>query len=96
MHCHLLRKNRRLREQVEQGLIPPPPEMLPMGKQLLSLSQLASLPTRTVTDNRRMSVITIPVDDTCVICLDKIKSGDTVRQLPCNHEYHCTCIGKAT
>ncbi|KAI9251522.1 hypothetical protein BDA99DRAFT_608180 [Phascolomyces articulosus] len=48
MHCHLLRKNRRLRERVEQGLVPPPPDMLPMGKQLLDESQLNNLPTRTI------------------------------------------------
>ena len=48
MHCHLLRKNKRLRERVEQGLVPPPPEMLPMGKQLLDESQLNNLPTRTI------------------------------------------------
>ena len=51
MHCHLLRKNRRLRERVEQGLVPPPPEMLPMGKQLLDESQLSNLPTRTIGGN---------------------------------------------
>ncbi|KAI9494739.1 hypothetical protein BDB00DRAFT_871020 [Zychaea mexicana] len=48
MHCHLLRKNRRLRERVEQGLVPPTPDMLPMGKQLLDESQLSTLPTRTI------------------------------------------------
>lgn len=48
MHFHLVRKNRILRQQVEAGLIPPPPEMLPMGKQLLDSDQLDKMPTRTI------------------------------------------------
>ncbi|KAI9497930.1 hypothetical protein BDB00DRAFT_755863, partial [Zychaea mexicana] len=32
-------------------------------------------------------------DDSCVICLDGFSSGDSVRKLPCGHEYHCECIG---
>ncbi|KAI9318218.1 hypothetical protein BX666DRAFT_1606567 [Dichotomocladium elegans] len=48
MHCHLVRKNARLRRQVAQGLIPAPPEMLPMGKQLLDPIYLGKLRTRTI------------------------------------------------
>ncbi|KAI9257934.1 hypothetical protein BDA99DRAFT_440799, partial [Phascolomyces articulosus] len=33
------------------------------------------------------------VEDSCVICLDEFSLGDTVRKLPCSHEYHCECIG---
>ncbi|KAI7847637.1 hypothetical protein BDC45DRAFT_451535 [Circinella umbellata] len=33
------------------------------------------------------------VEVSCVICLDEFSSGDTVRKLPCGHEYHCECIG---
>ncbi|CAO3630092.1 unnamed protein product [Cunninghamella blakesleeana] len=29
---------------------------------------------------------------TCVICLELYKEGQKVRQLPCEHEYHCDCI----
>ncbi|KAG2216711.1 hypothetical protein INT45_005664 [Circinella minor] len=32
------------------------------------------------------------VEVSCVICLDEFSSGDTVRKLPCGHEYHCECI----
>lgn len=32
-------------------------------------------------------------DAMCVICLDEFSAGETVRQLPCGHEYHCECIG---
>ncbi|ORX56903.1 hypothetical protein DM01DRAFT_1238084 [Hesseltinella vesiculosa] len=31
-------------------------------------------------------------EDACVICLDDFTQGDTVRKLPCGHEYHCECI----
>lgn len=31
-------------------------------------------------------------DAMCVICLDEFSAGETVRQLPCGHEYHCECI----
>ncbi|KAI8137142.1 hypothetical protein BJV82DRAFT_363989 [Fennellomyces sp. T-0311] len=34
-------------------------------------------------------------EDSCAICLEKVQHGDMVRQLPCKHEYHCECIGKA-
>jgi hypothetical protein len=30
----------------------------------------------------------------CVICLEPFVSGDILRRLPCNHEYHKDCIGK--
>ncbi|CAO3592605.1 unnamed protein product [Absidia cylindrospora] len=32
-------------------------------------------------------------DNACVICLDSLDVGQKVRQLPCEHEYHCHCIG---
>ncbi|KAG0188480.1 hypothetical protein DFQ28_004790 [Apophysomyces sp. BC1034] len=32
--------------------------------------------------------------DSCVICLDSFSAGDAVRRLPCDHEYHCECIGR--
>lgn len=35
-------------------------------------------------------------DAMCVICLDEFSAGETVRQLPCGHEYHCECIGMFT
>ncbi|ORZ00404.1 hypothetical protein BCR43DRAFT_485156 [Syncephalastrum racemosum] len=104
MHWHLVRKNRRLREQVEQGLIPPPPDMLPMGKQMLTPAQLEMFPLRTVSKkssvapvaSKRNSIITsdgqILDEDCCVICLEKVDEGDVVRELPCKHDYHQNCI----
>lgn len=33
--------------------------------------------------------------EACVICLDEFGLGESVRKLPCGHEYHCECIGKS-
>lgn len=39
-------------------------------------------------------IIKMETSNMCVICLEPFKLGEQVRELPCNHEYHCTCIGK--
>ncbi|KAI7867659.1 hypothetical protein BDF14DRAFT_1742880 [Spinellus fusiger] len=39
------------------------------------------------------TILSIPeTREACVICLDEFSKGDTIRQLPCHHEYHCECI----
>ncbi|CAO0798108.1 unnamed protein product [Mucor circinelloides] len=92
MHWHIWRKRKRQQYLIEQGLIPIPVEMLPMGKQIFEESQLETLfPKQTMTDsNHRASSEDQPV---CVICLDTIQIGSLIRRLPCEHEYHCKCIG---
>ncbi|RKP39597.1 hypothetical protein BJ085DRAFT_5873, partial [Dimargaris cristalligena] len=30
----------------------------------------------------------------CTICLDRFRSGHYVRQLPCKHVFHTTCVDK--
>lgn len=92
MHWHIWRKRKRQQYLIEQGLIPVPVEMLPMGKQIFEESQLETLfPKQTMTDsNHRASSEDQPV---CVICLDTIQIGSLIRRLPCEHEYHCKCIG---
>jgi hypothetical protein len=34
------------------------------------------------------------VDDDCAICLDEFATGSRCRQLPCQHVFHSTCIGR--
>jgi hypothetical protein len=73
---------------IAQGLIPTPVEMLPMGKHILQQTQLETLfPAKEVTET--------PSDEAaaCVICLEPMSIGSKVRKLPCEHEYHCHCIG---
>lgn len=91
MHWHIWRKRKRQQYLIEQGLIPIPVEMLPMGKQIFEESQLEKLfPKQAMTENHRASNEDQPV---CVICLDNILIGSSIRKLPCEHEYHCKCIG---
>ncbi|KAL9550528.1 hypothetical protein MBANPS3_004691 [Mucor bainieri] len=93
MHWHIWRKRKRQQYLIEQGLIPTPVEMLPMGKHIFEEAQLEALfPKQTMADtgSHRASSEDQPV---CVICLDNIQIGSSIRRLPCEHEYHCKCIG---
>ncbi|KAI8646845.1 hypothetical protein BD408DRAFT_215134 [Parasitella parasitica] len=92
MHWHIWRKRKRQQHLIEQGLIPVPVEMLPMGKHIFEASQLEKLfPKQTkIDDNYGALNDDQPV---CVICLDTLLIGSTIRRLPCEHEYHCKCIG---
>ncbi|EDO41758.1 predicted protein, partial [Nematostella vectensis] len=47
---------------------------------------IAKLPTRTVKKDEEEEI------DSCPVCLDGYKSGEVIRILPCNHEYHKLCI----
>ena len=39
------------------------------------------------------AVASLPrVPSSCSICLDTFKQNDVIRQMPCNHEFHKTCI----
>ncbi|CAF5192793.1 unnamed protein product, partial [Rotaria magnacalcarata] len=33
-----------------------------------------------------------PTEESCVICLDIIKTGDTIRKLVCGHTFHHHCV----
>ncbi|CAF1210366.1 unnamed protein product [Adineta ricciae] len=46
---------------------------------------LTKIPLVNVTENP-------PTEESCVICLDTIKTGDTVRQLVCGHSFHHHCV----
>ncbi|KAI8068338.1 hypothetical protein BC940DRAFT_333088 [Gongronella butleri] len=126
MHLYLWRRNRRLQRLVDEGVLPAPPDMLPMGKALLKEQKLDLFPKTTVTQELIDSHRHVPTssstvsnsqkqlecverqqdvdsghggndddDDehyTCVICLEPMVVDQTIRQLPCNHDYHCTCI----
>lgn len=89
MHWHIWRKRRREEYLIAQGLLPMPVEMLPMGKHILQQEQLEKLfPVKEISEQ--------PNDDApgCVVCLESMAVGSKVRKLPCEHEYHCSCIGE--
>ncbi|ORZ05991.1 hypothetical protein BCR42DRAFT_427435 [Absidia repens] len=54
-----------------------------------SVNTTGQLSSKGVTLSRKSADID---DNTCVICLDALDVGQKVRQLPCEHEYHCHCI----
>jgi len=31
-------------------------------------------------------------EEECIICLESYQEGDTIRRLPCKHEFHSTCV----
>jgi len=51
----------------------------------LSLDQINQL---------RLHQIPIDLNDRCNICLSQIKSGETIRILECNHNFHSECLDK--
>jgi len=57
-------------------------------KQLLSAAKKAISKLKTVSFQHAAS----EEDDTCAICLEGYKDGDTLRILPCKHEFHKSCI----
>ncbi|OAD04489.1 hypothetical protein MUCCIDRAFT_108313 [Mucor lusitanicus CBS 277.49] len=94
MHWHIWRKRKRQQYLIEQGLIPTPVEMLPMGKHIFEEAQLEALfPKQTMTDDGSSHRSSSEDQPVCVICLDNIQIGSLIRRLPCEHEYHCKCIG---
>ena len=36
----------------------------------------------------------INLNERCNICLSKIKSGESIRKLECNHNFHSECLDK--
>jgi len=50
---------------------------------------LAVIPTATL----QIEDIDVPdVHETCAVCIDLFKVGDVVRNLPCRHQFHKSCI----
>jgi hypothetical protein len=46
---------------------------------------ISKIPLVTLTQNPQ-------IEESCVICLDNIKTGDTVRQIICGHTFHQQCV----
>ncbi|CAF2644604.1 unnamed protein product [Rotaria sp. Silwood2] len=46
---------------------------------------LTKIPLVTINEN-------LQAEESCVVCLDTIKEGDTVRELTCRHRFHQQCI----
>ncbi|KAJ3246447.1 E3 ubiquitin-protein ligase rnf13 [Chytriomyces hyalinus] len=45
-------------------------------------------------DLRQLSVDQDPVDTACSVCLEEYATGEEIRILPCNHEFHAKCVDK--
>ena len=39
-----------------------------------------------------IEILKEPIDNDCSICIDKLKIGNEVIKLPCNHLFHLNCI----
>lgn len=59
-------------------------------KQLLSAAKkaISKLKTRGFQDTQNSQ----ECEETCAVCLENYKDGETLRILPCKHEFHKTCI----
>jgi hypothetical protein len=49
----------------------------------LSNEDFEKLPTEILTEG---------IDNDCAICIDKLKKGNEIIKLPCNHKFHLNCI----
>ncbi|KAI8991843.1 hypothetical protein BDF20DRAFT_909568 [Mycotypha africana] len=94
MHWHLWRKRKRQEYLVEQGLIPIPVEMLPMGKHIFEESKLEEyFPSENLDDEKLLNLNNSSNEPLlCVVCLENLTIGSKIRTLPCKHIYHCHCI----
>lgn len=89
----------RRRKPREDGRLSPSPPELPRADEML-----ASIPTHLYSSPRRQwsrpwswqsgNDASHIAADQCCICISNVKSGETIRELPCNHQFHSACIGQ--
>lgn len=94
-------------ENFWRGIIGQPPRPLIIQtqrkRQRLDQALVNLLPTRIFQEREKSekSIHNLSVDSfgtmceltSCVICLENFATGDILRRLPCQHEYHRDCIG---
>ncbi|KAJ2713120.1 hypothetical protein H4R19_002409 [Coemansia spiralis] len=80
--------------RIETSLALPAPARPPRRARSLPNGCIsAPLPPQKTSDAARKRQTISPLhEENCAVCLDDYAVGDQVRQLPCRHYYHTTCI----
>ncbi|KAI8077524.1 hypothetical protein BDF21DRAFT_421223 [Thamnidium elegans] len=86
----LLVRTKRKRQSLDQALVNLLPTRVYQSRE--QRKEMDSEKNKTTSNVSVDSFGTLCELSSCVICLDNFESGNILRRLPCNHEYHRDCI----